>query len=144
MGCFRFYGLITPTDVGNPEERAHRLSVIQSVWFSAPGAANFGEHLQCLRQSKLHSGPRSELGAAGGDWEPQLSRPAPCQTRQSHEEQPFRGLDRCRASPLLSSQKPNILAFLPSTGKSWYDIILTPNDNVPLLFVTLHNHFGSL
>lgn len=31
VDCFRFCGLITPTDVGNPEERAHGLFVIQSV-----------------------------------------------------------------------------------------------------------------
>lgn len=41
-------------------------------------------------------------------------------------------------SPLLSSQEPKILAFLTSTGKSWYDItILTSNDSVPWLFLTL-------
>ena len=34
VGCFRFYGLITPIDVGNPEERAHGLSVIVSLILS--------------------------------------------------------------------------------------------------------------
>lgn len=53
VDCFRFCSLITPTDGGNSEERVKALSVPQSVWFSAPGATNFGEHLQHFRQNKL-------------------------------------------------------------------------------------------
>lgn len=114
----------------------------------SPEAAGFGEHLQCLRQSKLCSGPGSELGAAGGDWEPQPSKPASHQ----HRQKAITGGTALpgpvwyqQASPLLSSQEPKVLAFLTSTGKSLYDItILTPNDNVLWLSMTLHNHFVSL